>query len=235
VQTRRIKISIPAESKEQKYIDCVNQDRVKKKSAIFLKLSMKNLILLILLLPILTYGQDFPQKATNYLTVFDPFYLKNSILNQEEEALINAKLRVFEDSTGIKLFVYITLFSPTSKENYSQKIFDTWNIGRSNGVLISIFTSDPTFTMIGNGLEAVLPYDVCMEILDEAMTSHFKDKNFYKGIDAGVGKLIYYSKHPYEPPSILEKIKKNKFEIIGAMALLIPFIISLFVKMKRRN
>ncbi|MEO7989388.1 MAG: TPM domain-containing protein [Chryseolinea sp.] len=199
---------------------------------------MKNLLLLLLLFPLLAYGQEFPKKPVNYVTFFDPFYLKNSVLNQEEEELLNAKLRAFEDSTGIQLFVYITLFSPVSQEVYSRKIFDTWGIGqkgKENGALIAIFTSDPTFTLVGPGLEAVLPIDICMEILDEEMTPHFQNENFYKGIDAGIDKFIYYSKHQYEPPSLLQNIKKNSPAIIGVAAIMLPFIIGFLLKMKRRN
>ncbi len=200
---------------------------------------MKNLLLLFLLLPVFIYGQDFPQKPTNYVTTFDPLYLKNSFLTQQEEELLNAKLRAFKDSTGIPLFVYVTLSGPiNTKETLSQQIFDTWGIaqnGKGNGALLAIFTSDQEFTVTGNGLEAILPDGICKEILDEEMKLHFQDKNFYKGIDAGIDKLLYYSKHQYEPPSLLENIKKNKFEIIGATALLLPFIIGFILKRKQRN
>lgn len=199
---------------------------------------MKYLLSLLLLFPLLTYGQDFPKKPTNYVTSFDPFYLKNSVLNKEEEKLLNAKLRAFEDSTGIQVVVYLTLFSPASQQAYSQKIFEAWGIGekgKEKGVLIAIFTSGPTFTMVGQGLETVLTYDICMEVLDEEMTPHFQDENFYRGIDAGVDKLIYYSKHPYEPPTLFEAIKKNILAIIGVSALLLPFIIGFLLKLKRSN
>lgn len=199
---------------------------------------MKNLLLLLLLLPSSTYGQKFPQKPTNYVTTFDPLYLKNSFFTQQEEELLNVKLRAFKDSTGIPLFVYVTLNGPiNTKETLAQQIFDTWSIalnGKGNGALLAIFTSDQEFTVAGNGLEAILPADICKEILDEEMTPHFQGKNFYKGIDAGIDKLLYYFKHQYEPPSLLENIKKNKFEIIGVTALMLPFIIGFLLKRKQR-
>ncbi len=198
---------------------------------------MKNLVLLLLLLSSIAYGQEFPQKPTNYVTTFDPLYLKNSFLTQQEEELLNSKLRAFEDSTGIRLFVYITLNGPIkTKEILSQRIFDTWGIGqKGKGALMSVFTSDQEFTIVGNGLETILPADICMEILDEEMKPHFQEKYFYKGIDAAIDKLFYYSKHQYEPSSLFESIKKNKFEIIGATALMLPFIIGFLLKRKQRN
>lgn len=200
---------------------------------------MKNLLLLLLLLPSPTHGQNFPQKPTNYVTTFDPLYLKNSFFSQQEEELLNSKLRAFKDSTGIPLFVYVTLNGPIkTKETLAQQIFDTWGIaqnGKGNGALLAIFTADQEFRVVANGLEAILPADICNEILDEEMRPHFQDENFYKGIDAGVDKLIYYTKNQYEPPGLLEKIKKNKFEIIGATALLLPFIIGFLLKRKQRN
>lgn len=194
---------------------------------------MKNLLLPLLLLPLIIYGQNFPLKPKNYVTTFDPFFTKKIALNQQEEELLNAKLHAFQDSTGIQLLIYLTLTGPISQESQETlgwEIFDAWGIGqkgKENGALISIFSSDRKFTMVGHGLEAILPYDVCMEILDEEMKPHFQDQNLYQGINASIDKFIYYSKHQYEPPSFIEKIKKNKMEIIGVGALTLPFIIGI--------
>lgn len=203
---------------------------------------MKYLILLLLLIPVLVNGQNFPLKPKNYVTRFDPSYSKNFALTQQEEDLLNAKLRAFEESTGIQLFVYITQYGPIkTKETLAQQIFNAWGIGqkdKNNGALIAIFTSDQEFVVVGRGLEAILNYDTCMEILDEEMSSHFQDKNFYQGIDAGIDKLVHYSKNQYEPPSLLEKIKKNRMEIIGMTALALPFILGIIgflLKNRRRN
>lgn len=203
---------------------------------------MKYLILLLLLIPVLVNGQNFPLKPKNYVTRFDPSYSKNFALTQQEEDLLNAKLRAFEESTGIQLFIYITLHGPIkAKETLAQQIFNAWGIGqkdKDNGALIAIFTSDQEFVVVGRGLDSILNYDTYMEILDEEMTTHFQDKNFYQGIDAGIDKLVHYSKNQYEPPSLLVKIKKNRMEIIGMTALTLPFILGIIgflLKNRRRN
>lgn len=165
---------------------------------------MKNFLLLLLLFPLLASGQGFPEKPTNYVTVFDPFYTNESVLSKQEEELLNAKLRAFEDSTSNQLFVYLTysLFGK-NLEDHSREIFNTWGIGqkgKDNGILIAIFIRDRRYRIhVGYGLEAALPSDLCSQIQDEQMSPHFKDENFYKGIDAGIDQLIYYTKNKYEP------------------------------------
>jgi uncharacterized membrane protein YgcG len=161
---------------------------------------MNYFLLLLLLFPLLTNGQNFPKKPTNYVTVFDPFYTNKSVLSKHEEELLNAKLRAFEDSTTNQLFVYLTysLFGK-NLEDHSREIFNTWGIGqkdKNNGILIAIFIKDREYRIqVGYGLESSLPSDLCRQIQDENMGPRFKEGNFYEGIDAGVDQLIYYTKN----------------------------------------
>ncbi len=160
-------------------------------------------------------------------------------MNKQQEELLNAKLRAFEYSTGIQLFVYLTLNGPIkSKDVLAQQIFDTWGVGqkgKGNGALIAIFTSDQEFAIAGHGLNSLLPADIYREILDEEMTPFFNNENFYEGIDAGVDKLLYYSKHEYESPGLFDTFKEKVPVILGFAVLTLPFIIGFLIKMKRRK
>jgi uncharacterized membrane protein YgcG len=201
---------------------------------------MKNFLLLLLLFPLLANGQGFPKKPTNYVTVFDPFYTNKSVLSKQEEELLNAKLRAFEDSTGNQLFVYLTysLFGK-NLEDHSREIFNTWGIGqkdKNNGILIAIFIRDRRYRIqVGYGLEAALPSDLCLQIQDEEMGPHFKKENFYKGIDAGIDQLIYYTKNKgvFKPRDPNEDLWTT---VYGASAIsLLLFIINLFSLEKWKN
>ncbi len=192
---------------------------------------MKHFIFFLLLYPLLASGQDFPKKPTNYVTD------NANILTQREQELLNVKLRAFEDSTSNQLFIYLDDRYNTDLEDYSKKIFNTWGIGqkdKNNGILIAIFVRDREYRIqVGFGLEAALSAELCRQIQDEHMGPHFKENNFYEGINAGVDKLIYYSRHEYKPPSPLEKMQTPL--LVASLAGLVLFVINLFSVKKWNN
>ncbi len=48
-------------------------------------------------------------------------------------------------------------------------------------------------------MEGILPDLLTKRIQDEDMRPSFKQNNYYEGINNGVDKLIYYSKHECNP------------------------------------
>lgn len=91
---------------------------------------MKYFICILLLYPVFVNGQkdwwkEFPTKPTNYVTD------EADLLTQQEEKLLNSKLRAFEDSTSNQLFIYLaSSLHGKNLEDYSKKIFNTWGIGK---------------------------------------------------------------------------------------------------------
>jgi uncharacterized protein len=168
-------------------------------------------LFLILLLPLFVNAQitlygRFVTEPVNYVTD------QAGVLAQYEEDQLNDKLRNFEDSTSNQLFIYIAeSLRANDLEDFSREIFNKWGIGqkdKNNGILIAIFIDDRKYRIqIGYGLEAALPSELCRQIQDEFMGPHFKQKNYYEGINAGVDKLIYYSRHEYKPPTAFEKMQ----------------------------
>ncbi len=151
------------------------------------------------------YGR-FVTEPVNYVTD------QAGVLAQYEEDQLNVKLRSFEDSTTNQLFIYVAeSLRANDLEDFSREIFNKWGIGqkdKNNGILIAIFIDDRKYRIqIGYGLEAALPSELCRQIQDEFMGPHFKEKNYYEGINAGVDKLIYYSHHEYKPPTAFEKMQ----------------------------
>ncbi len=172
---------------------------------------MRYLIPLLILFPLLANGQGFPQNPTSYVTTFDPLYTNKSFLSKQEEEWLNTKLRAFEDSTSNQLFIYVTAsLYGKNLEDYSREIFNTWGIGqkeKNNGILIAIFINDRKYRIqVGYGLEAALPTELCRQIQDKYMGPHFKEGNYYEGINAGVDKLIFYSRHENKPPTAIERM-----------------------------
>lgn len=195
------------------------------------------LLFLTLLFPLVVNAQitlygRFVTEPVNYVT--DPA----GVLAQHEEDQLNAKLRNFEDSTSNQLFIYVAeSLRANDLEDFSREIFNKWGIGqkdKNNGILIAIFIDDRKYRIqIGYGLEAALPSELCRQIQDEFMGPHFKQKNYYEGINAGVDKLIYYSRHEYKPPTAFEKMQTPI--LVTFLIGLVIFAINLYTLKKWNN
>jgi uncharacterized protein len=158
---------------------------------------MKKIILLFFLPFILNAGV-YPDKPSNYVTD------EVGVLSLEQQSTINRKLRSFEDSTSNQIFVLIAKsLDGNNLDVLCQEIFHKWKIGKqgkNNGVLIAVFIDDHKFRIhTGYGLEGALPDVLTKRIQDEDMRPHFKEEDYYTGIDAGIDRLIYYSKNEYKP------------------------------------
>jgi uncharacterized protein len=157
---------------------------------------MLNKFLLLFLFPFLLKGQSFPEKPTNYVTDVA------EILDQQQESVLNSKLKSYEDSTTNQFFIYIAQeLNDVDMTTLCQQIFDKWEIGKKgkdNGVLIGIFINDRQFRIhTGYGLEGALPDILTKKIQDEVMRPHFKQGDYFGGILDGVDQLIYYSRHEF--------------------------------------
>lgn len=156
------------------------------------------LLYILLILSFVLKAERFPEKPDNYVTD------KALVLKDGEANSLNTKLRAFEDSTSNQVFVYITTsLNGENMEQLCQDMFHDWHIGqkdKNNGVLIAIFTDNHKFRIhTGYGLEGQLPDLLTKRIQDEDMRPHFKEENYYEGINAGIDKLIYFTKHTYIP------------------------------------
>lgn len=164
---------------------------------------IKRICLFLLFLPFFIQAQ-YPARPSNYVTD------EAGVMSGEEQNILNAKLRAFEDSSSNQIFVYVTSsLNGADLQTISQEIFHKWKIGKegkNNGVLIAVFVNDRKFRIqTGYGLEGALPDILTKRIQDEDMRPYFKEKDYYAGIDVGIDKLIYYSKHEYVPETIDSK------------------------------
>ena len=193
---------------------------------------MKNFLLIFILFVFKLGSENFPTKPENYITDIA------DVLTDNQERLLNKKLKAFEDSTSNQLFIYIAKsLDGKNLEDYSRTIFNTWGIGqkdKNNGVLIAIFIEDRKFRIqVGFGLEASLPSTLTKQIQDQDMRPLFKEKDYNAGIDIGVDKLIYYSKNEFKPRS-----KYYKLYIAAGISYLINIIffsINLYSLKKWKN
>ena len=150
----------------------------------------------ILLIASRIVAQDYPSRPLNYITD------ETATLSDEQQQLLNNKLKKFEDSTSNQIFVFMTnALNGKEMSTYVQEIFHHWKIGqkgKNNGVLIAIFKADHKFRIhTGYGLEGALPDLITKRVQDEIMRPRFREKNYYAGIRDGIFELINYLQNGY--------------------------------------
>lgn len=192
---------------------------------------LKKLYFIFLFLPFLVGAQNYPAKPINYVTD------ETGTLTQEQQNTLNAKLKVFEDTTTNQIFVYVTKsLNGSDLAQLSEEIFHNWKIGqkdKNNGVLIAIFIDDHKFRIqTGYGLEGALPDLLTKRIQDNDMRPLFKQGDYYGGINAGVDMLAYYSCHAFNPDLIKDKPQATQEEVDygkGTSGLLIGYGLNLLL------
>jgi uncharacterized protein len=127
-------------------------------------------------------------------------------LSSQQQATLEETLRAFEARKGSQVAVLIV---PTTKpeeiEQYSIRVFDQWKLGRKgidDGVLLLVATNDHRLRIeVGYGLEGVLNDATAKRIVEEDITPHFKQADFYGGVSAGVARIIkVVDGEPLPPP-----------------------------------
>ena len=116
-------------------------------------------------------------------------------LSTEQQAALESKLVQFEQQKGSQIAVLIVPTSqPEDLAQYSIRVVDVWKLGRKkvdDGILILVAKDDRKMRIeVGYGLEGVIPDAVAKRIVAEIMAPHFKQGDFYGGIDASVDALI---------------------------------------------
>jgi uncharacterized protein len=129
---------------------------------------------------------DF-SKPTGYFNDYE------NILSIDEQ--LEATLVDFEAKTSVEIFVVTTKdFQESTIEDYSNKLFENWGIGKKNldnGVLLVLSaTQKKSRIEVGYGLEGVLNDSKTGRIQDEFLIPFVKDGDYDTGIKNTVNQII---------------------------------------------
>ena len=121
------------------------------------------------------------------------------ILNTENESLLEEKIASFEKATRNEIAIAIIQnLSGDTIENYAEKLFSDWGIGKKNsdnGVLILIAIEDRQMRIeVGYGLEGSLTDAQSIWIINNSMKPAFQKNDFYIGINDAIDKIISATK-----------------------------------------
>ena len=159
------------------------------------------------------------------------------ILSQDELQNLESKLVAVNDSTSVQIAVVIV---PTlgvyEKADYAQQLGQKWGVGGAkfnNGIVILIKPKSPSengeaFIATGYGVEGSIPDATALDVVNNEMIPHFKQNDYYGGINAATDVLISLVKGEFKADSYSKKKK-------GSSAFFVLIIIVVIIILISRN
>lgn len=189
----------------------------------------RGVFILFIFIPLLSSGQEFPEKPYPPRLVND----FTGLLQPGEANELEKKLVAYHDATSTQIaIVTIADLHGYAIADYAQRLAERWGIGQKgldNGILIlvkpkTILLRGQAFIAPGYGLEGVVPDIVCARIVDNEVLPEFRSGNYYKGLDNAVSILMSLASGEF-PPGEYGESKGDDTGLAG----LIFFIFILFI------
>ena len=126
------------------------------------------------------------------------------LLTTEQSAALETKLRDLEtrDSTQVAVLIIPSL-EGEPLEDYSIRVATAWRLGqkgRDNGALLLVAMKERILRIeVGYGLEATLTDARSRQIIQNEILPHFRQGDYYEGIEAGVSAIIGVVRGVYQP------------------------------------
>lgn len=181
-------------------------------------------------------SQDIPERPKPQRLVND----YTGTLKPTEAQQLEDKLLLFNDSTSTQITVVIVNdLNGYAPSEYATEIGNKWGVGQKgfdNGAVILIKPKTRTskgeaYIAIGYGLEGVIPDATGKRIVESTMIPHFKENNYYKGIDEAVNTMISIAKNEYTAKDYMNK--GNNKMILGVVFIFLAIVFFMFIKFAR--
>ena len=134
-----------------------------------------------------------------------------NILTPAARADLESLLTTLEKDTTAEVVVATTTsLGGTSVEEYGNRVFNEWQIGKAaldNGVLVLVAPTERQMRIeVGYGLEGVIPDGLAGAIIRDDFTPAFRDGNYEAGILTGVRRVadVVRAKQVLTPEQIAE-------------------------------
>ncbi|MDT8392484.1 MAG: TPM domain-containing protein [Bacteroidales bacterium] len=160
-------------------------------------------------------GQELPKQSVPPRLVVD----YTGTLNASERTALERKLVNFNDTTSNQIVIVVTdNLLGLDIEEYATGIGDKWGVGQSdldNGIVIVVKPKTGNnrglaFISVGYGLEGAIPDITAGQVVDYEMIPHFKQNNYYAGLDAATTVLMELAAGEYTSDEYV-KSKKNSW------------------------
>lgn len=185
--------------------------------------------LLAAILPLTIAAQDIPEPMSPPRLVND----FAGILNPNELYSLEAKLRNYHDTTSNQIYVVtVKDLAGYDAGDFAFRLGEKWRVGqkgKNNGIVILIKPKygnerGQAFIATGYGMEDVVPDAITNRIVDNAMIPHFKEGNYYAGIDAAINTIIDLASGKYTA----EQYQHDGSTIGGFLFVIIFMLIIIF-------
>lgn len=129
-------------------------------------------------------------------------------LDAQQRATLAARLAVLERAKGAQVAVLLApTFRPESIEQFGIRLADAWRLGRKgvdDGAILLIAKDDRELRIeVGYGLEGALNDATAKRIVSEIIVPHFRQDDYYAGIDAGLAAMQRVIEgEPLPPPTM---------------------------------
>lgn len=115
-------------------------------------------------------------------------------LTPDQQQKLEADLAGLETRKGAQLAVLLVpTTQPETIEQYARRVLDEWKLGRKgidDGALLLVAKDDRKLRIETQyGLEGVIPDAIAKRIVVEDIAPHFKQGDYYGGIEAGVSRM----------------------------------------------
>lgn len=176
------------------------------------------------LLGFTAFAQDYPAKSNTLVTDY------TNTLSAEEKQRLEDKLVAFDDSTSTQIaVVMMRSIGDYDVNEYATELGRRWGVGhqgKNNGIVILVAKDDRKLSIqTGYGLEGALPDVITQQIRVNEMNPHFKQGDFYGGLDAGTTAIIKYTKGEYKAEAKPAKSKGDGGSPIGFVVIIVVVIL----------
>lgn len=160
------------------------------------------LFFVLLLGAISVFAQDIPDKdiPSRPNTLVNDYA---NVLSAENRQLLERKLVDYNDSTSTQVaIVLIRSLGQYDIDSYGTALGRKWGIGskgKNNGLLILAAMDDHKVTIqTGYGMEGSIPDAITNQIINQDIKPHFRQQDYYGGLDQATTDIIKYAKGEYK-------------------------------------
>jgi uncharacterized protein len=146
-------------------------------------------LLLLLLLARTLFALETPPAPTRWFTD------TAGILNTTEAAILDTKLKDFEQSSGAQFIIYtLPTIGDDAIEDFTVRTARQWRVGQKkydNGLIMFVFVQDKKVRIeVGYGLEGTVTDAVSARVIREQIAPHFQKGEYAAGLNAAADELI---------------------------------------------
>lgn len=192
------------------------------------------------ILAILVFGIALPLQSQEFPNPMNPPRMVNDFpgfLESNSSLSLEKKLQDFYYKTSTQIYIIVVNdllgFTPA---DYSARIGEQWGVGtkgKDNGIVILIKTKTASsrgevFISPGYGLEGAVPDIIANRIVDNEIIPHFKEGNYFMGLNQATDILISLSEGEFTADEYIANTGSSKGSSIGRIIFIIIMLIVIF-------